>query len=347
MKCPKCGYLGFETVDRCRNCGYDFSLTVAPSPSAELPLNEAEGGGAWADFALGGSASPEPPTPRRAAPDGTLERSLPALDLERLIGDEGLAGAAPSVAADAVGAEPLSSSRIGGPDRGTADEFAPARELPGRTTQDAIAPARPRPAGAPLVVRRTTPEVVRSRSRGIRPSRHEPRPLLADPEVEPPARLSQPTPEGDLTHVTEPSPRPQLSPAPRGARVVAAVIDLLLLTGIDAIILYLTLAIAGLGAADWHLLPAVPMTAFLLLLNGGYLTAFTAAGGRTIGKMVTGIRVIGDNGLAIDVSGSVLRALGGLMTMLALGLPYLPALLSADGRTLADRLAGTRVVRAG
>jgi uncharacterized RDD family membrane protein YckC len=32
MKCPKCDYLGFETADRCRNCGYDFSLTVAPEP---------------------------------------------------------------------------------------------------------------------------------------------------------------------------------------------------------------------------------------------------------------------------------------------------------------------------
>ena len=29
MKCPKCGYLGFEHVDRCRNCGYDFSLSQA------------------------------------------------------------------------------------------------------------------------------------------------------------------------------------------------------------------------------------------------------------------------------------------------------------------------------
>src|SRR5262245_18688665 len=33
MKCPKCGYLGFESVDRCRNCGYEFSL----SPSAGMP----------------------------------------------------------------------------------------------------------------------------------------------------------------------------------------------------------------------------------------------------------------------------------------------------------------------
>ena len=37
MKCPKCGYLGFETTDRCRNCGYDFSF-AAPSLPSELPL---------------------------------------------------------------------------------------------------------------------------------------------------------------------------------------------------------------------------------------------------------------------------------------------------------------------
>ena len=29
MKCPKCEYLGFDTGDRCRNCGYNFSLAVA------------------------------------------------------------------------------------------------------------------------------------------------------------------------------------------------------------------------------------------------------------------------------------------------------------------------------
>ena len=37
MKCPKCGYLGFEPVDRCRNCGYDFSLAPAPQ-LPELPI---------------------------------------------------------------------------------------------------------------------------------------------------------------------------------------------------------------------------------------------------------------------------------------------------------------------
>ena len=31
MKCPKCGYLGFKHVERCPNCGYDFSLSSSPA----------------------------------------------------------------------------------------------------------------------------------------------------------------------------------------------------------------------------------------------------------------------------------------------------------------------------
>ncbi len=31
MKCPKCGYLGYERVERCRNCGYEFSLGSSTS----------------------------------------------------------------------------------------------------------------------------------------------------------------------------------------------------------------------------------------------------------------------------------------------------------------------------
>ena len=40
MKCPKCGYLGFDDVDRCRNCGYDFALVPAPDPELEIRLGE-------------------------------------------------------------------------------------------------------------------------------------------------------------------------------------------------------------------------------------------------------------------------------------------------------------------
>ncbi len=36
MKCPKCGYVGFESVNRCRNCGYDFSLAAPHVPELTI-----------------------------------------------------------------------------------------------------------------------------------------------------------------------------------------------------------------------------------------------------------------------------------------------------------------------
>lgn len=42
MKCPKCAYVGFEEADRCRHCGYDFSLVAAPAPVTAAALRVAE-----------------------------------------------------------------------------------------------------------------------------------------------------------------------------------------------------------------------------------------------------------------------------------------------------------------
>ncbi len=39
MKCPKCNYLGFETGDRCKNCGYDFSLMAAASEPEDVEVD--------------------------------------------------------------------------------------------------------------------------------------------------------------------------------------------------------------------------------------------------------------------------------------------------------------------
>jgi len=49
VKCPKCSYLGFETGNQCRNCGYDFSLIATAALERDLPLRSAV----------------EPPTPPR------------------------------------------------------------------------------------------------------------------------------------------------------------------------------------------------------------------------------------------------------------------------------------------
>lgn len=45
MRCPKCSYLSYDDVERCRNCGYDFSLATAvpAEPEPRGPIVEPEG----------------------------------------------------------------------------------------------------------------------------------------------------------------------------------------------------------------------------------------------------------------------------------------------------------------
>jgi uncharacterized RDD family membrane protein YckC len=50
MRCPKCHYISFDTGDRCRNCGYDFSLS-AETVASDLPMTQSPEG-PLADFAL-------------------------------------------------------------------------------------------------------------------------------------------------------------------------------------------------------------------------------------------------------------------------------------------------------
>lgn len=143
MKCPKCGYLGFETTDRCRNCQYDFSLApFAAEP--ELALKSAERTAeTHGEFDL--------PAITRQTDTLTPNR----LDLDRLFGAEGNDGPRVEVIEDAA---------------------EPSSELP---FDDA--PIVPPPAARPpLAVRRATTEVPRHRPRIPRPI--QPEPLQFEPE---------------------------------------------------------------------------------------------------------------------------------------------------------------------
>ena len=115
---------------------------------------------------------------------------------------------------------------------------------------------------------------------------------------------------------------------------------------INAAVGYLTLALTGLTWQEYDVLPLAPLAGFFAILDGGYLIVFVAAAGQTIGKMVTGVRVIGDDGQPVDIAGAVLRTAGCAVSLLTLGLGYLPAFFAADRRALQDRIAGTQVVRA-
>src|SRR3954463_3519968 len=284
MKCPKCQYIGFDSGDRCRNCGYEFSLSLDGSETPEdLAIQSPdEAVGPFADFSL---------------------NETPNLPLFR-----------PDADSDA----PLVSARM-----------------------------TPR---APLAVRRAAPVQPRPRPRRDAPP---PEPRLALDTADLTGVYAS---ESAAESVEEPSAAAPVSGAAgavasHGARMVAGLLDLLLVGGIDLAVLYFTLRICDLTFDDVRALPVAPLIAFLVLLNGGYLSTFIAASGQTIGKMAAGIRVVPADLAAprthrVSFGQSVVRPGGYLVSAMPLGLGFVPAFVGADRRALHDRLADTRVVKA-
>jgi len=310
MKCPTCGYIGFETSDRCRNCGYDFGLANQTPPAPELSLHDDETEGALKELDIR-NGSPGPPA-RPVAGSRPARASVAARqpDIDKVLQN-----------LDRVLGEPASA-----PDLPLFDDDPAGAPL----VDGGAAPRRP------LAVRRTTPDPTRLRPK---PVRHQaPRALeLPLPER---AESAEAVPAYESESIVGPS-----TGAPPIRRALAAAMDLSILAAIDLVVVYFTLRMCGLTTAEIAVLPPIPLGAFFLLVNGGYLASFTAAGGQTIGKMALGLKVVGRADLPVSAGLSVVRALGCLASVASLGLGFLPALLGDGGRAIEDRLADTRVVR--
>jgi uncharacterized RDD family membrane protein YckC len=309
MKCPKCGYLGFEQIDRCRNCGYEFSLAT-PAPLPDLTIR---------------SPDVDPVTPADELVLG-----------ERTVGH---ADQTPEeVQAALTRHENLTRSKGSTP------------ELPlfGRTLGDEPLIAKPSPPRQPLAVRRATPDVPRVRGER-RPSGAAvlETTLLeaADPLPQAPSRARTYEPEAEPDSDEDTGISPAAEPAGLTDRLLAVLIDVLVLGAVDVVVLYFTLQLCGLPLEDFTQLPKVPFLAFLIIQNGGYLVAFTATG-QTLGKMAAGIRVVtADGGESPGFSRGFLRTLLWVALAAPAGLGWLSALFSRDGRGLHDKGAGTRVIR--
>jgi uncharacterized RDD family membrane protein YckC len=317
VKCPKCGYLGYEKVERCRNCGYEFSLSAssAPTPPPDLRLRDSSTPGV-----------PQPLDDLRLVDAATPKPTPSAYDLRQQV--------SPAAATENAIAElPLFGPPI-------------TDDVPLIT-----APSKPRP---PLSVRRATPEVPRLRSEPrapllddwteAPPSREggrQPSVRPVTPPAEPPRRRREAAlPSAEAPHDGS-------VPASILQRGVATLVDLLLLAVVDLVVVYLTLKICRLDVADIAMLPKAPLLVFLLLQNGGYFVAFTTTG-QTLGKMIAGVRVLSeDSDSAPDLGRATIRALVWMLLALPAGLGLLSATISNDRRGLHDRFAGTRVVRAG
>jgi uncharacterized RDD family membrane protein YckC len=316
MRCPKCQYISFDSGSRCRNCGYDFSFSEVPevADAPDLPIqNGSEPLGPFTELTLRDSSAAVPAS------------SQPSDDFEPERSTRASMGRSAASGLDL----PLFRDRAAG------------------AKSEAAVVTPPTVPRAPLSVRRATPVIPKPRPR---------RPEAASAEEGSEPRLALDTDTGEMpAAVSVGAPmiasETGVAMAPIAARLVGGAIDLAIMSGIDIVVLYFTLKICELGFGEWSRLPLAPLVAFLLLLNGGYLATFVAAGGQTIGKMTTGIRVIpgdpdaGPSG-RVPLGQAIVRAACYGISVLLAGLGFLPGLIGPEYRALHDRLADTRVVKA-
>jgi uncharacterized RDD family membrane protein YckC len=341
MRCPKCHYLSFDPEPRCRNCGYDLEVA-----DADLALRTAEPSDApMPDLALR-SRPPAAVTPLtleigRPTPDAIEDAHEPRLTLDAPPVSD--APRAPARAPHTTAELPLFV-------RGMADRetFADEADLGGEGTPF-LPPSRP-----PLGVRRAAPTpapappvhpadvpIVRAPATARRLGPLD-RDLLEDlkrVEREETMRAREDAIEGGLpAELYEDRVRPL-------RRAGAAAVDVAMLGGIAAFVFWATLKVCAINLSDLDAAALIPLALFIIVMDVTYLLMFTAAGGQTIGKMLMDIRVVGDETSDGEPVGLGQAAWRTGLTVIALGLGWLPALFGR-GVALHDRFAHTRVVRA-
>jgi uncharacterized RDD family membrane protein YckC len=134
-----------------------------------------------------------------------------------------------------------------------------------------------------------------------------------------------------------------------GSRVVAAVIDVALqiIAGIAVIAITAQLA----GGADSAAIAAVIVTELVLIVAGYPILMEWHNGGRTLGKLCMGLRVVRDDGGPIAFRQALVRGLAGLvLEKPGLAFPFTTAagiltmLFSAREKRIGDMMAGTFVL---
>jgi len=139
---------------------------------------------------------------------------------------------------------------------------------------------------------------------------------------------------------------PTLRYAGVGLRFVAWIIDLVVLVALGYVI---ALATGNTTEGGFYL--TGPLALLYFAAGFAYYIVLEAMIGATLGKLLTNLRVVKDDGAGLDWSSSVVRNVFRLVDALPLLIPYLIGAIliwtSGKNQRLGDRVAGTVVVRNG
>lgn len=230
----------------------------------------------------------------------------------------------------------------------------PPPPAPSAAAAAAVAASWPEPAPPPPPEppsRRDPAEPPKAQRIPIQPDQASgppPPPAVGDRPLERPAETPADRPPRSLPDAAPAAARPSPGEAGFWIRVLAAVIDSLLL-GVVTAACWMTAALAArMVAPRW---PGAPLVLLPLgaaaagLISLGYLLLGWALAGRTLGKLACRLRIVRDDGRALGFGGAALRLLGYLASSATLGIGYLMVAFTHRKRGLHDLIAGTVVVR--
>jgi uncharacterized RDD family membrane protein YckC len=158
----------------------------------------------------------------------------------------------------------------------------------------------------------------------------------APPTSEPAATTSWTAPE------PTPGPAPGVEFAEPGARLIAYIIDVLIITGV-------TILLVIIGAVFLVILPIISVFFWLgaVLFGLAYFPYFWAKDGQTIGNRQMRIRVVRDvDGGPVSMGSAILRLVGYWISGAVFYIGYIWIFVDQRRRGWMDLIAGTVVVKA-
>lgn len=145
-------------------------------------------------------------------------------------------------------------------------------------------------------------------------------------------------------------PAPGLRFAPHGARLVAYIVDVILisvlLAGVTIAMVILTAALAAAGAAPLAVLSSILLIVALVTVGLGYFPWFWVNGGATPGMRIFNLRLVRDrDGGPLGWGEAILRLIGLWVASLVFYLGYIWIFIDKRHRGWQDLIAGTLMVQ--
>ena len=162
--------------------------------------------------------------------------------------------------------------------------------------------------------------------------------------------VSKPINKGSATPVKRPAIvvadfHPERVKAPFLLRCGALIIDYIIVVAIPVIFLLLSKYMGNDGAKLLN--SELNNSGWLVGILVGFadLIILPIFSGQSIGKMMTGLRIVRNDGTPAPISSMILRqTFGYLLTVFSFGLGFIFSVFSSKGRALHDYLSGTVVI---